>query len=89
MPTETQFFELKIKEEVMSMSGSDLEKNYVELRCKLPNLTDEEELQYWFISERLMTMDALPDSEKIDDACKKTNWMFLLIPIAALLFWRK
>lgn len=89
MPTETQFFELKIKDEVMAMSGPDLEKNYVALRCKLPNLTDIEELQYWFISERLMTMEALPDSEKIDDKCKKTNWMFLLIPIAALLLWRK
>ena len=89
MPTERQLFEPKIKEEVMAMSGPELENNYVRLRCKLPNLSEIEELQYWLITERLTDMEALPDSVQIDEACKKTNWMFLLIPVVALLLWRK
>ena len=89
MPTERLLEEPKIKEEVMAMSGPELENKYVSLRCKLPNLTEIEELQYWLITERLADMGDLPDTEQIEQACPKTNWMVLLIPVAALLFWRK
>ena len=50
------------------------------------NLDSFEELKYFFVSQRLIETEQLPDN---DLPCpSKVNWMWFLIPLA-FLFWRK
>ena len=86
MSTPERDLAAKIKEEVDAMSIGQVKSVFNQLRCKLPNLDSFEELKYFFVSQRLIETEQLPDNNA--PCPSKVNWMWFLIPLA-FLFWRK
>lgn len=83
MPTEELFY-AGLKQEVGLYPEDVLQQKYIQLRCKLPNLTEMEEYEYAFISQRLIEEGTLPYSSDADKKCRNQGWpkwAFLLLPL--------
>ncbi len=83
MPSEELYY-AGLKQEVSLYPDDVLQKKYIELRCKIPNLTELEEYEYAFVSQRLIEDGTLPDTIDAEKTCGKQGWpkwAFLLLPL--------